>query len=151
MVSFIVLVLTGLPLKFSDSPISQWWVGVWGGIEFTRTAHRVAAWLIVIVCVYHLAYIAYSTIVLKKPFSVKMAPSRQDLVNLFQEMAYFVDIRKERPKFDRFNWREKFDYWAIFWGMPVMAGSGFVLMFPVLATRFLPGWIVSAALVAHSD
>lgn len=151
MVSFIVLVLTGLPLKFSDSPISQWWVTIWGGIEFTRTAHRVAAWVIVAACLYHLAYLFYSIVVLKKPFPIKMVPTLQDFVQLFQELAYFVGVRKERPRFDRFNWREKFDYWAIFWGMPVMAGSGFILMFPVFATRFLPGWVVPAALVAHSD
>ncbi len=60
-------------------------------------------------------------------------------------------MRKEKPEYDRFNWREKFDYWAIFWGMPVMAGSGFVLMYPVLVTRFLPGWVVPASLIAHSD
>jgi len=151
MVSFTVLVLTGLPLKFHDSPISQWWVGVWGGIEPTRAAHHIAAWLIVIVCVYHLVYIAHSTLILKRPFPIKMIPSRQDFIQLFQELAYFVGIRKERPKFDRFNWREKFDYWAIFWGMPIMAGSGFILMYPVFVTKFLPGWAVSAALVAHSD
>jgi len=151
MVSFIILVLTGMTLKFSDSPISQGWVALWGGIEVTRTAHRVAAWVIVLVCVYHLAYLFYSIVILKKPFPYKMIPSTRDIVQLFQELAYFVGVRKERPRFDRFNWREKFDYWAIFWGMPVMAGSGFILMFPVLASKLSPGWIVSAALVAHSD
>ena len=80
-----------------------------------------------------------------------MIPSRQDGVNLFQEIGYFLGFRKEKPRFDRFNWKEKFDYWAIFWGMPVMAGSGFILMYPVFVTQFLPGWAVPAALVAHSD
>ena len=151
MVSFILLVVTGLPLKFHDSAISQWWVNVWGGIEIVRSTHHFAAWAIVIVCLYHLVYIAYSTIILKRPFPAKMIPSRQDGVNLFQEIGYFLGLRKERPAYDRFNWRDKFDYWAIFWGMPVMAISGFILMFPVLATRFLPGWTIPVALVAHSD
>ncbi len=61
-----------------------------------------------------------------------------------------MGLRKELPRFGRFNWREKFDYWAIFWGMPVMAGSGFILLFPVLATKYLPGWAVPVALTAHS-
>ncbi len=151
MVSFILLVVTGLPLKFHNWAVSQWWVGVWGGIEVTRSVHYFAAWVIVIVCLYHLIYIAYSTIVLRRPFPVKMIPSQQDFVKFFQEIGYFLGLRKERPKFDRFNWREKFDYWAIFWGMPVMAGSGFILMYPVLVTKYLPGWIVPTALVAHSD
>jgi cytochrome b subunit of formate dehydrogenase len=151
MVSFILLVVTGFPLKFSDWGISQWWVGVWGGIEVMRTVHHFAAWVIVIVCLYHLVYIAYSTLVLRKPFPIQMVPSGRDAVNFFQEFAYFLGLRREKPDVDRFNWKEKFDYWAIFWGMPVMAGSGFVLMFPVLVTKFLPGWVVPAALVAHSD
>ena len=66
-----------------------------------------------------------------------------------QELLYFAGLRQEKPKYDRFNWREKFDYWAIFWGMPIMVGSGFILMYPVLVTRLLPGWVVPAALVAH--
>ncbi len=151
MVSFILLVVTGVPLKFHDWGISQWWIGVWGGIETTRSVHHFAAWVIVIVCLYHLIYIAYSTLILKRPFPIKMIPSGQDFVKFFQELAYFLGLRKERPRYDRFNWREKFDYWAIFWGMPVMAGSGFILMYPVLVTKFLPGWVVPTALVAHSD
>lgn len=151
MVSFILLVVTGLPLKFSDAALSQWWTGVWGGIEITRSAHHFAAWVMVIVCVYHLLYLWYTISVLKRPFPVKMVPSLQDLIKLFQELGYFVGLRKEKPEFDRFNWKEKFDYWAIFWGIPVMAGSGFILMYPVFVTNFLPGWVVPAALVAHSD
>ncbi len=151
MVSFIVLVVTGLPLKFSEAAVSRWWVGVWGGIESTRSAHHFAAWLIVFVCLYHLIYILYTTLVLKRPFPVKMIPSLQDFINFFREIGYFLGLRKERPKIDRFHWREKFDYWAIFWGMPVMAGSGFILMYPVFVTKFLPGWAVPTALVAHSD
>ena len=151
MLCFVLLVVTGLPLKFHSAEFSQWWVGIWGGIEITRSVHRFAAWVIVIVCLYHLVYIAYSTFVLKRPFPVKMMPSGKDVRNLFLEIGYFLGIKKEKPKIDRFNWKEKFDYWAIFWGMPVMAGSGFILMYPVFVTSFLPGWIVPTALVAHSD
>ena len=151
MVTFILLVLTGIPLKFHDWAISQWWIGIWGGIEVTRSVHHFAAWAMILVCLYHLVYIAYSTLILKRPFPVRMLPSAQDLVQLLQELGYFLGLRKEKPRFDRFNWKMKFDYWAIFWGIPVMAGSGFILMFPVLATKFLPGWVVPVALVAHSE
>jgi len=151
MVSFILLVVTGMPLKFHDWAISQWWIGVWGGIEATRSVHHFAAWAMVIVCLYHLVYIAYSTLILKRLFPVRMFPNGQDFIKFFQELGYFLGLGKERPKFDRFNWKMKFDYWAIFWGIPVMAGSGFILMYPVLVTKFLPGWVVPAALVAHSE
>ncbi|MFH1381860.1 MAG: cytochrome b/b6 domain-containing protein [Chloroflexota bacterium] len=151
MVSFILLVVTGLPLKFAALGISQWWTALWGGIEVVRAVHHFSAWVIVIVCFYHLAYLWFTIVIFKRSFPVKMIPNGRDFVNLYRELQYFVGLKKEKPQFDRFNWREKFDYWAIFWGMPVMAGSGFVLMFPVFVTRYLPGWVVPAALIAHSD
>ena len=151
MVSFIVLVLTGLPLKFHNLAVSQWWAGVWGGIESVRIAHHFSAWVMVAVCCYHLIYLGYNILILKRPFPIKMVPSPQDFRNFYQEIGYFLGLRKERPLIDRFNWKEKFDYWAIFWGMPVMAGSGFILMYPVWVTKLLPGWVVPTALVAHSD
>ncbi len=151
MISFTVLVLTGLPLKFPTLGVSQWWAGIWGGIEVTRSAHHFSAWVMVFVCLYHIIYLFHTHVILKKPFPVQIIPSREDVTKLIQEMQYYVGMRKERPLYDRFNWREKFDYFAIFWGMPVMAGSGFILMYPVLATKFLPSWIVPAALIAHSD
>ncbi|OGO22055.1 MAG: hypothetical protein A2144_06230 [Chloroflexi bacterium RBG_16_50_9] len=151
MVSFVLLVITGIPLKFHDWAISQAWIGMWGGIEVTRSIHYFGAWLMVGVGFYHLYYLWYSTAILKKPFPIKMIPSLSDFIKLFQELGYYVGLRKEMPRYDRFNWKEKFDYWALFWGVPVMAVSGFILMFPVFATRFLPGWVVPTALVAHSD
>ena len=150
MTSFILLVLTGLPLKFSDAGISQWWAALWGGIEVLRTTHRVAAWMMISDCVYHIGYLVYTIGILKRPFPIRIVPNRDDIIQMYQEVAYFIGVRKTRPKVDRFSWKEKFDYWAIFWGMPVMVGSGLVLMFPVWATKWLPGWIVPTALVAHS-
>ncbi|MFC1987555.1 formate dehydrogenase subunit gamma [Chloroflexota bacterium] len=149
--TFILLVITGLPLKFSNWAISQWWTGVLGGVDNLRSIHHFAAYLIVIVCLYHLAYLFYTIVIMKRRFPIDMAPSLQDVTKLIQELGYFVGLRKERPEYDRFNWKEKFDYWAIFWGMPIMAGSGFVLMYPVLVTSFLPGWVVPVALIAHTD
>ncbi|MFC2059776.1 formate dehydrogenase subunit gamma [Chloroflexota bacterium] len=149
MVSFTLLVITGFPMKFHTHPFSQWWVGILGGIEAVRSVHHFAAWLMIILCLYHLVYITYSTLLLKRPHPIKMTPSIQDFVHLLQELQYFTGLSKEKPKFDRFNWREKFEYWAIVWGIVVMAGSGFILMYPVLATTAMPGWIIPTALVVH--
>ncbi len=150
MVSFTLLVITGLPMKFNTWAISEWWVSLWGGISNVRNVHHAAAYVMVALCIYHLGYIFSSTVIAKKPFPSAMIPSYKDFVNLYNEILYFFGLKHQVPQFDRFNWREKFDYWAIFWGIPVMAGSGFILLFPVLATRFLPGWVVPVALTAHS-
>src|SRR3972149_1617929 len=151
MVSFILLVVTGLPLKFNNLGVSQWWIGVWGGVDTTRSVHHFAAWAMAFVCLYHIVYLFYTILILKRPFPIAMVPSLQDARQLYFEMAYYLGIKKEKPPVGRFNWKEKFDYWAIFWGMPVMFISGFILLYPVWVTTFLPGWVVPAALVAHSD
>jgi formate dehydrogenase subunit gamma len=150
MLSFTVLVITGLPMKFNTWGISEWWMATWGGIGVIRSVHHIAAYVMVALCVYHLVYLGYSILVQKKPFPTAMLPSLQDFVKFSQEIRYFFGLRKSPPQYDRFNWREKFDYWAIFWGIPVMAGSGFILLFPVIATKVLPGWVVPVALTAHS-
>jgi formate dehydrogenase subunit gamma len=150
MSTFTLLVFTGLPMKFNSLAISEAWATMWGGISVLRTVHHLSAYVMVGLCFYHLGCIAYSVLVQKKPFPVAMLPSVQDFVKFYQEFLYFLGLRKVAPSFDRFNWREKFDYWAIFWGMPVMGISGFVLMFPVLATRLLPGWVIPVAFTAHS-
>lgn len=151
MITFLLLVFTGMPLKFNDWSISQWWIELWGGIDNTRVIHRDAGWTMILTSVYHLAYIAYTTFILKRPFPIQMVPSRKDLDDIIQEMGYFLGLKKQRPRFDRFDWRQKFDYWAVFWGMPVMFISGFILAYPVFATDYLPSWSVPVALIAHSD
>jgi cytochrome b subunit of formate dehydrogenase len=80
-----------------------------------------------------------------------MLPKPQDAKDLIQDMKYWVGLTDEPAQFHRFSYREKFDYWAVGWGMVIMIGGGFVLMFPVGAAKLLPGWIVPLALVAHSD
>ena len=84
----------------------------------------------------------------------RMAPTPHMIfapLPFMQEMLYFVGLSPDKPRFDRFNWREKFDYFAIFWGMPVIGIAGIVLMYPVFTTQYLPAWVVPVALIAHGD
>jgi formate dehydrogenase subunit gamma len=149
-ISEVLVLISGLPQKFSTWAISQWWIDVWGGMDNLRVVHRIGAWLMVALLVYHAIYLLYSTLVLKRPFPKQMLPKIQDIKGFFHEMMYYVGWRKEEPKWDRFNWKEKFEYWSIAWGGPIMGFTGFILMFPVFFTNLLPGWIVPTALVAHS-
>lgn len=149
--SFILLAITGLPMKFSGWAISQWWMGVWGGMDSLRGVHHVAAYIMMASCVYHIGYLSVSRLVLKRPLSTKMLPRVKDFKDLVQDVKYYMGLTDERPKFDRFSYREKFDYWAVFWGIFIMVGGGLILMFPVGAAKIMPGWAIPFALVAHSD
>ncbi|MBI4301062.1 MAG: cytochrome b/b6 domain-containing protein [Chloroflexi bacterium] len=149
--SFLILAATGLPQKFADNSISQWWINVLAGVERARAIHHFAGWVMIFSCVYHAAYVTYSTLFLKRPFPTAMIPNLKDIRDFIHELRYFFRLEKERPKFGRFSYHEKFDYWAIFWGIPIMAGSGLILMYPVLASKVLPSYMVPVSQVAHSD
>ena len=56
-----------------------------------------------------------------------------------------------RPIFDRWTYWEKFDYWAVFWGIFIIGGSGAILWSKAVVTQFLPGWVLNIALIVHGD
>ena len=151
--TFVGLALSGLPMKFSTLDISRWWIEFWGGFEMMRTVHHLAAYGMVGLTVYHLLYIGISTWVVGRPFPLRMLPCLKDLKDAGNDIKYFVGANKEGAKYDRFNWKDKFDYWAIFWGMPIMVLSGFALLFPAIITETLsmPSWAVNVAYIAHTD
>ena len=148
--SFMVLAATGLPQKFAGYSASRWWIDVLGGLDMVRTIHRSAAMVMLVDCVYHLSYI---TIRLGQGRfeMLRMIPTIQDAQNVLASFSYALGISRQRPQFDRFSYLEKFDYWAVFWGIAVIGGSGLILLFPVQAAGLLTGAAIPAARAAHSD
>ncbi len=150
-IAFVILALTGLPQKFHSVGWAQAMVAVMGGVEFIRLVHRWAAVLMIVVTVHHLGYAIYVLFRRGLPAWRPLFPSWQDFKDVSQMVLYLVGLRREKPLFDKFSYKEKFDYWAVFWGMIIMAGSGLILWFPTVATRWLPGIVVPMAKTAHSD
>jgi cytochrome b subunit of formate dehydrogenase len=56
-----------------------------------------------------------------------------------------------KPVFERWTYWEKFDYWAVFWGVVIIGTSGLILWFPNLFTLVLPGWVLNVAKIIHSE
>jgi cytochrome b subunit of formate dehydrogenase len=79
-----------------------------------------------------------------------LVPGWQDLQDIIAMFQWFFGQRP-RPQFDRWTYWEKFDYWAVFWGMAVIGGSGFMLAFPALTASVLPGWVLNVAALVHGD
>jgi cytochrome b subunit of formate dehydrogenase len=69
---------------------------------------------------------------------------------MIQHFGWFLGLAS-RPRFDRFSYWEKFDYWAVFWGMAIIGISGFMLWFSGFFARFVPGWFFNVALIVHSE
>jgi formate dehydrogenase subunit gamma len=151
MVSFTLLALTGLPMRFSTVA----WVGdvyvLFGGLAGARVVHRGAAVVMIFTFVWHLGYLLL--LWKRAGFSFKswtMVPTRKDLDDFIGVSKYYLGITHTQPKFKRFQFREKMDYLAEYWGVPLMVLSGFVMWFPVFWGNRLPETAVSFAFIAHS-
>jgi len=151
MSSFIALALTGLPQKFSDLGVSQWWVSSLGGLETVRWIHRGAGLVMLSDCLYHLVYLAYRIGVQGRMEPLGMIPTLKDLRQAAQSILYYLGLAPEKPRFGRYSYLEKFDYWAVFWGIAMIGSTGLLLIFAVDAARILPGQALSVALTVHSD
>ncbi len=151
MSSVLVLVFTGMPQKFFDAAWATWLINFWGGLESARTFHHMAGFAMIFSALYHVTYLLYTIVGLKRPVPVWMFPSLKDFKDFFQNTGYYLGLVKTKPQFGRFSYFEKFDYFAVFWGVPLMALTGLILMFPLIVTRFLPGVTVPVATIAHSD
>jgi cytochrome b subunit of formate dehydrogenase len=149
--SFLALVVTGFPQKFPSIELCQWLMDVMGGIQTVRLVHRIAGGVMIFDGVYHMAYVSFTVLVLQRTGPLQMIPNLKDVKDAVRTVQYFLGMSLRPPKYGRFSYLEKFDYWAVFWGMFVMGGSGLILLFPVFATRFLPGQIIIASFRAHSD
>jgi formate dehydrogenase subunit gamma len=152
-VSFTLLALTGLPMRFPDTRALARIYSAIGGLARARQIHRAAAMLMIADGVIHLAYLA--ALLVRARFNIRdawpMLPTWKDARDWWYTSRYYFGTRLELPQYDRFNFREKFDYFAVFWGLPVMMCSGLVLWFPVFFGNLLPDLAIPIAYIAHSD
>ena len=154
MTSFLGLALTGLPLLFSDRRWAKTLSHVFGGFKAAGGLHRTFAVVMVLVFLVHLARIM-KRLFLDKETSIlwgqgSLVPQPRDIAEMYGHIKWFIGLG-ERPKFGRFTYWEKFDYWAVFWGMGIIGGSGFVLWFPKFWSRFLTGDLFNVALLVHGE
>ncbi|MBI5482209.1 MAG: hypothetical protein HY906_25360, partial [Deltaproteobacteria bacterium] len=147
--SLMTLVLTGWPLKAAGVGVSRHLATALGGVETIAIIHRVAAVVMLIASAYHLIYL--TALAARKQLQYDIVPGPQDLKDIAANIRYYLGLQPEPPRFGRFTYFEKFDYWAVFWGIFIIGGSGLVLWFPVKATAVLPSWAVNVAFIAHSD
>jgi cytochrome b subunit of formate dehydrogenase len=148
-ISFGMLCLTGLPQKYNTYPWAQWLMSVMGGIRTVQTLHHIFAWMMGIETAYHVFALIRSVFIKKSPNRFSMIPGLSDVTDALREVGHNLGLVKSPPKYDRFNWKEKLEYWALIWGTGVMIITGALLMWPEIVTRWLPGYFIPAAKAAH--
>lgn len=150
MLSFIALVISGFALRFSDA----WWVHLlfgWGGGEgflLRGTIHRVSGVIFILWSIWHLFYLMTPR---GRRWLRDMIAGVDDLRHLRDNALYFLGRADHPPRFARFTYMEKCEYWALIWGAVIMTVTGVLLWFDnyFIESWSLPKGILDVALVIH--
>jgi cytochrome b subunit of formate dehydrogenase len=152
--SFLGLAATGLPMRFSDNPAARLFANAVGGFGAILFFHKFCAIILTLAFLYHLRDLATRAFIHKEKGMfwgpTSMVANWKDVQDLVGHIRWFLGLGP-KPKFDRYAYWEKFDYWAVFWGMIVIGFSGYAMWFAPFFARFLPGWALNAVLVVHGE
>jgi cytochrome b subunit of formate dehydrogenase len=153
-IAVMVLVLTGTAVLFAEQAWAQYVMNLLGGPKVAAVIHRVAAVTFATVFFGHLIVVIVNIVRAGKGFRwfgpTSMVPNWQDFRDIGAMFKWFLGFGP-RPKFDRWSYWEKFDYWAPFWGMMIIGLSGLMLWFPTVTASFLPGWVFNIATIVHAE
>jgi cytochrome b subunit of formate dehydrogenase len=164
----VTLVLTGMPLKFSDTSWSPYLYSLFGGIHAAPIIHKVFGSILLVLFLYHIVYLVYVIYkyqilpmkkkegltvfkVLKLLANQPLVPNLKDAKDIRDLMKYLLYLTTTRPDGAKYTWKEKFDYWAPFWGMVIIGFTGLIMWNKELATIIFPGQLINFSLIAHSD
>ncbi len=146
---FALLVITGLSQKFHNSGFSQWIIITMGGVDSVRLIHHCLGILFTALLAVHVSQGAIGVIFRKwQPSMIVTIKDYQDAItNIF----FYFGLAPHPARCDRYDYRQKFEYWGVVVGGFLMIATGFVLWFPVLSARYFPAEVIPAAKTAHSN
>jgi formate dehydrogenase gamma subunit len=146
-VSFITLVITGFALRFPDA----WWSQPLSSIGLTEQLrgllHRIAAVVLMVASAYHIVFLIATRRGRTELYHI--IPRLSDVRQAWQNIRYHLGWTRIKPDFDRYEYTEKAEYWALVWGTAVMIATGLVLWFPEIFTQHLKGWVVISSETIH--
>jgi cytochrome b subunit of formate dehydrogenase len=142
--SFIVLVITGFALKFPDT----WFAHTLGmGENLRGIIHRVAGVILIGAGIYHVFYLAAARE--GRRLLRDIAPRPKDAFDAWATMRYYIGLSSEKPKYGRFTYAEKAEYWALVWGTALMGITGIMLWAKVWVGDLFARWWVDVATAVH--
>jgi len=153
-ITFLGLSLTGICLRFSTASWASAAAGAVGGFGTILFFHKTCAFFLTAAFLIHVANLAYR-LVARREFGLiwgpnSMVPRWKDIQDFFANLKWFLWLGP-KPKFDRYAYWDKVDYWAVFWGMAIIGLSGYAMWFPQFFSRFIPGSWLNVALLIHGE
>jgi hypothetical protein len=147
------LVLTGTTALFADSSWAPTVAALLGGPRTLGLIHRIAAFLFISIFLIHFFYVMQK-LLRSKTFRWfgpdSLIPNWKDFTDCWGMFKWFLG-KGPRPQFDRWAYYEKFDYWAVFWGVNIIGWSGLMLAFPHVTATYLPGWVFNVGTLIHGE
>lgn len=151
-VTFLLQGATGLARMFIETRWGQSLAWVFGGYEGCRSIHVSLGIIMICGFVLHGVYLFLKIDWKSLPKSLfspdSLVPRPKDVKDFFQHIAWFLGLANT-PQFDRWGYWEKFDYWAVFWGIPVLGVTGLLLAYPLAASEVVPGWGLNVLFWIH--
>ncbi len=167
-VSFTLLILTGLPLIFTNLPFFKSIFSVSRSFYVRGVFHRIAAVVLIVDVVWHFFYTAFTRRGRKNLREIM--PHGKDLRDAVQQFGYnlgftrflyrrgigrrFFDRRpfwlfEAPPEYGRYNFIEKLEYLSVAWGSFIMIFSGFFMWKVELSLRLFPLWVHDIFVIVH--
>ncbi|MFH1717552.1 MAG: cytochrome b/b6 domain-containing protein [Planctomycetota bacterium] len=160
---FLVLCLTGFPMKFSEAPWAPVIYDLFGGINGAPIVHRVAGVALLVGFALHVILILVNVgcsmkarglrgirAWVKEILALPMIPKWRDLTDLITWTKYACFLSPKRPNYGHFSWKEKLEYLGLFWGIPLLGVTGVLLWAESISSHILPGWALNVAYLAHT-
>ncbi len=155
--TFLVLAATGLTLHFSFATWAPYVIAFFGGPDIARIVHQIAAMLMIFASMYHVVTITSGVIqqIYHKKFEIRRTqiPLPKDLFDLIHDVKYFLGMESNRPKMEKFMYKQKLHYLAIIWGTCVLITAGTTLLFPETMAKIWPSpaFFQDLARLMHAD
>lgn len=147
--SLIILAISGLALYFHETWFGKFLIELEGGIESRGKIHRFSAIVLVLLCFYHLIYILLS----EKGHSEfsKILVRVQDFRDFVIDIFYSLNLSQTHADFEKYSYREKFQYWGVAAGVLIMTFTGLILWFQDIAMSVMPKWCIDLTFIIHGS
>lgn len=147
LISVILLILSGIALKFYNSWFGKLMIFLEGGFEARGALHRFSAVLLIITAFYHLIYIIFTKEGRKEFKSLLFR--KNDFSDYIGTIMYNLGKREKKPKIGRYGFREKLQYWIFFIFVFLMIVTGAVMWWHNYFFVFLPKWVFDLVYGIH--
>ena len=148
MLCVILLMISGLSLRYADTWLGQAVISFEGGMQARGLLHRVSAIGLIVVWLYHALYVVFT----ERGHGQLMAmmPKAKDVTDLVTVLRRNLTGGAEDPRFDRYDFRQKFQYWAVALGSTIMVATGLLLWFETESMAVMPKWVLDVTRAVHS-